>query len=315
MILTLTPNPSLDRTIEVHSLIPGEVHRATSNCLDPGGKGVNVSRGLAANAVSTKAIVPAGGPEGSQLADLLAPAGFPVVTVPLHSPTRSNVTIVESDGTTTKINEQGPVLSAAEADAIAACVLAEAVAADWVVLSGSLPNGVPASYYADLVERAHALGCRVAVDSSGDALRAAVEAKPDLIKPNTDELAELTATPLRTWRDVAQQAQALQAAGIASVLVSLGSDGALLVDDEGVARAFSPPVTVRSTVGAGDATLAGFLAGGAKGSESLRMAVAFGAGAVTLPGSAMPTPTDIHPDRVTVQIEPNLAVDLHEVPA
>lgn len=304
MIVTLTPNPSLDRTIEIAGLVRGEVLRATATRVDPGGKGVNVSRVLAAHGVPTVAIVPAGGPEGAQLADLLAPAGIPVVTVPLHRATRSNIALVEPDGKTTKVNEPGPTLSAEEAATMGERVAAVAGSADWVVLSGSLPLGVPATFYTDLIERVHALGCRVAVDTSGQPLAAAVAAKPDLIKPNTAELAELTGASLLTWGDVVKHAQALHDDGIATVLVSMGGDGALLVDGDGARWASAPPVEVRSTVGAGDSTLAGFLAAGATGDDALRAAVAFGTAAVTLPGSAMPGPHDVRPDHVAVHGSP-----------
>jgi 1-phosphofructokinase len=310
MIVTLTPNPSLDRTIEVSELRRGEVHRAVTSRVDPGGKGVNVSRVLASHGVPTVAVVPAGGPEGAQLGDLLAPAGVPVVTVPLSAPTRSNVTLVEPDGTTTKINEPGPTLTAAETEAMADRVVAFAASADWVVLSGSLPRGVPDTFYADLVRRIHDQGRRVAVDASGRSLTRAVSAGPDLIKPNAEELAELTGASLSTWGEVAKHAQALRDGGVATVLVSLGADGALLVDGDGVRRAYTPPVDVRSTVGAGDSTLAGFLAAGARGDEALRTAVAFGTAAVTLPGSAMPGPEDILPALVTVEDDPDLSHQL-----
>ena len=310
MIVTLTPNPSLDRTIEISELRRGEVHRAVTSRVDPGGKGVNVSRVLAAHGVPTVAVVPAGGPEGAQLSDLLTPAGVPVVTVPLSAPTRSNVTLVEPDGTTTKINEPGPTLTVAETDAMADRVVAFAASADWVVLSGSLPRGVPDGFYADLVRRIHSHGRRVAVDSSGLPLSSAVTAGPDLIKPNVEELAELTGSSISTWGDAAKHAQALRDAGVATVLVSLGEDGALLVDADGVRRAYAPPVDVRSTVGAGDSTLAGFLAAGAVGEDALRTAVAFGTAAVTLPGSAMPGPEDILPALVTVEDDPDLTHQL-----
>jgi 1-phosphofructokinase len=310
LIVTLTPNPSLDRTIAVESLRRGEVHRASSSRLDPGGKGVNVSRVLAAHGVSTVAVVPTGGAAGAQLAELLAPSGLSLVTVPLASPTRSNVTLVEPDGLTTKINELGPTLSPAETRAMADRLAAVAPAADWVVLSGSLPRGVSDRFYAELVARIHALGRRVAVDSSGAPLVAAVEAKPHLIKPNAEELAELTGSSLVTWGDVAKQAQAVRDGGVEAVLVSLGRDGALLVDADGTRRASTEPVDVRSTVGAGDATLAGFLVAGARGDAALRTAVAFGAAAVSLPGSQMPGPADVHLDLATVEDDPDLSTPL-----
>jgi len=310
VIVTLTPNPSLDRTMAVDALTPGEVLRATSSQLDPGGKGVNVSRVLAAHGVPTLAVIPAGGSEGAQLAELLAPSGVPVVSVPLSSPTRSNVALVEPDGTTTKVNEPGPELSATEIVAMQERLVSFARSAEWVVLSGSLPRGVADDFYAEIISRVHEVGHRVAVDTSGPALRAAVELGPDLIKPNAEELAELTGSPANTWGDVAEQAKKLRGNGVGTVLVSLGEDGALLVDADGVTRAYSPPVEVRSTVGAGDSTLAGFLAAGANGPEALRTAVAFGTAAVTLPGSAMPGPTDVHVDLIVVEHNPDMSHQL-----
>jgi 1-phosphofructokinase len=307
MIVTLTPNPSLDRTIEIDGLAHGEVHRALSSRVDPGGKGVNVSRVLVANGVDTVAVVPTGGPEGRQLSDLLELTGVRTVGVPLASPTRSNITLVEPDGATTKINEPGPVLSGEETRALADRVVELAEDAEWVVLCGSLPRGVPAALYSDLVTRLHAIGARVAVDTSGDALAAAVQAGPDLIKPNDEELAELVGAELTTWGDVAERAEKLRADGVGAVLVSLGADGALLVDADGVRRAYTGKVTVRSTVAAGDSTLTGFLIGGARGEDALRNAVAFGAAAVGLPGSAAVSPQDIHLDRVTVEAHPDLS--------
>jgi 1-phosphofructokinase len=310
MILTLTPNPSLDRTIEVDALVRGEVHRARSSRVDPGGKGVNVSRALVKHRTSTVAVLPAGGAEGAQLAALLAPIGVPVIDIPLASPTRSNVTLVEPDGTTTKINEPGPVLSPAEITAMTERVTTFAGSADWVVLSGSLPRGVPSPFYAELVERIHALGGRVVVDTSGEPLAEAVAAGPDLVKPNAEELVEVAGGPLLTWGDVADAARRLRSLGVGSVLVSLGGDGALLVDDDGTRRAFTAAVDVRSTVGAGDATLAGFLVAGARGDTALQTAVAFGAAAVSLPGSAMPAPSDVQIDLVTVENDPDLSTPL-----
>ena len=111
MIVTLTPNPSLDRTVEIDELRRGEVHRATGGRVDPGGKGVNVSRALAACDTATIAVLPSGGPEGAQLAALLAPFGVQTVQVPIGGTVRSNITVAEPDGTTTKLNEAGPELT------------------------------------------------------------------------------------------------------------------------------------------------------------------------------------------------------------
>ncbi|KAB8194477.1 1-phosphofructokinase [Nonomuraea phyllanthi] len=293
MILTLTLNPSLDRTIEVASLDRGAVIRAAAARLDPGGKGVNVSRALLANAVASRAVVPFGGDEGRQLVRLLAAEGLDMVTVPVAGPTRSNVTLAEPDGTITKINEPGTALSAGELDTIADAVLAAAHEADWVVASGSLPPEVPADVYATLCRRFAGAGIHVAVDTSGPALSHALGAAPALVKPNLEELSDATGLPIRRLGDVVEAAGRLRAAGARAVLASLGADGAVLVEERGVWYGEAAVAVPRSPVGAGDAMLAGFLAGGGHGPAALAQALAWGAAAVGLPGSRMPGPADI----------------------
>jgi 1-phosphofructokinase len=298
VIVTVTPNPSLDRTAAVAEFRRGEVLRATSVRLDPGGKGVNVARALAAAGTPTVALLPAGGAVGDRLAELLAPEGVSVVTVPIAGSTRSNITLVEADGTTTKINEPGPELLGAELAALRDRVAVLAGRAEWLVCCGSLPRGVPVDLYADLTRLARAVGARVAVDSSGPTLAAACAAGPDLVKPNLDELVELAGRPLPLLGDVRAAAGELVAGGVGAVLVSLGPLGALLVDGKDALHAVGPPVAVRSTVGAGDATLAGFLHAGATGAPALRTAVAYGTAAVAQEGSRMPAPADVHRDAV-----------------
>ncbi|MCK2219203.1 1-phosphofructokinase family hexose kinase [Actinomadura sp. ATCC 31491] len=363
MILTLTLNPSLDRTIEIAALDRGAVIRAAAARLDPGGKGVNVSRALLANGVASRAVVPFGGDEGRQLVRLLAAEGLDMVTVPVTGRTRSNVTLAEPDGTVTKINEPGTALSAVELDTIADAVLAaahgQALAggggpgdgrsdgprddrsdglspgrsdglrrslddgpgasrgdgsgggrgADWVVASGSLPPEVPADVYARLCRRFAGAGIQVAVDTSGPALSCAVGAAPALVKPNLEELGQVTGRPLLRLGDVVEAAGVLRAAGARRVLASLGADGAVLVEDGGVWYGRAPVAGPRSSVGAGDAMLAGFLAAGGCGPEALARALAWGAAAVRLPGSRLPGPADIDPAPVAVG-PPDLACPL-----
>lgn len=257
MILTLTLNPSLDRTIEVGALTRGAVIRAADTHLDPGGKGVNVSRALLANDVRSCAVIPYGGSEGRRLLDLLSAEGIDMIPVPVEGPTRSNVAIAEPDGTVTKVNEPGTALTPAELDTLAGAVLDAARSADWVVASGSLPPGVPVDVYARLCRRFADAGINLAVDTSGPALVCAVNAGPALVKPNRDELAEATGTAITCVGDVLDAVGKLRAMGARSVLTSLGADGALLVEDGdqvwyGECAVGEP----RSSVGAGDALLA-----------------------------------------------------------
>ncbi|MDF3289731.1 1-phosphofructokinase [Streptomyces silvisoli] len=299
MILTVTPNPSLDRTYELPALDRGSVLRATADRVEPGGKGVNVSLAVAAAGHATVAVAPLGGPEGALLAQLLGDHGIEAAGVPVHGSTRVNITLVEPDGTLTKVNAAGPEITAAEADALLATVRARAADTRWVACCGSLPRGLPPEWYAELVAQAHRAGARIAVDTSGAALDAALRERPEVVKPNSEELAEVVGRPLATIGDAVKAAQDLRDRGARAVLASLGADGQLLVDASGTYFGSARVTAVRSNVGAGDASLAGFLAAGGTGPAALAAAVAHGAAAVQLPGSAMPRPTDLVPAAVT----------------
>ena len=299
MIVTLTPNPSLDRTVEVESLVRGAVLRALGGRVDAGGKGVNVSRALAANGVPTRAVVPSGGAEGAQLVELLTPLGIDVVTVKVGGAVRANVSVIEPDGTVTKINEPGPVLGAAEITDLIDSTAAAADGATWLAACGSLPPGAPVDLYARVAAAAHRESVRLVVDTSGSALLAALDAQPDLIKPNREELAEAVDRPLHTLGEVVGAAEELRSRGARAVLASLGADGAVFVGPEGAVHGDSRVDEPRSAVGAGDAMLAGFLAGGG-GRDALATALAWGAAATSLPGSRMPRPADLRPDTVRV---------------
>lgn len=296
MIVTLTPNPSVDRTVTLPRLERGAVLRATESREDPGGKGLNVSRALAANGTASTAVFPVGGIYGRLMLSLLEGEPVTLAAVPIAEPIRANITIAETDGTTTKVNEPGPVLTAAEVDALREAALAASRDARWVVCCGSLPPGLADDFYADVVAHCRARGVRVAVDSSGEPMTAALAAKPALIKPNRIELAEAVGRQLTSVADVIDAASVLVEGGIETVVISLGRDGALLVDAEGAVHASSQVGCPVSTVGAGDALLAGYLhavSTGADRETALRTAVAFGSAAVLLPGSSMPGPSDV----------------------
>lgn len=318
MILTLTANPSLDRTVDLPlPLTRGGVQRASSAHQDPGGKGVNVCRALCAAGITTLAVLPGADDDAVVLA--LKSAGIPYANLPLACALRSNITLTEPDGTTTKINEPGPALTAHEQRALLELVLQQADDAAWVVLAGSLPPGVPDSFYSTItaeLARRHASGVReqrVAVDTSGQPLWHAVHdgAAPDLLKPNAEELAGLVGlTGVDGWRSLeadpsmaAGAAEALLPLGVGAVLATLGSTGAVLVTAAGSWLATPPRVIARSTVGAGDCSLAGYLIAARRGTapeDCLRQAVAHGAAAVALPGTTVPLLDQTRPDSVTV---------------
>lgn len=300
MIVTLTPNPSVDRTYEVAELAVGAVSRAHAVRIEPGGKGLNVARTLVAGGHEARAVVPVGGHDGELLSDELATRGVTVVAVPIGRPVRTNISLVTPDGVVSKVNAPGPHLAAAEVDALRKATVAELDGATWVAGCGSLPPGAPDDLYAVLVREAQAAGVRVAIDASGAALRRAVAAGPDLIKPNREELAELAGRELTSLGDVVAAARELIGQGVGSVLASLGADGAVLVGPDGAWHATTPPIVPRSAVGAGDALLAGFLGTCGWGADALCVGVAHGAAAASLPGTAAPAPTDLDLDAVTV---------------
>ncbi|WP_406456031.1 1-phosphofructokinase [Streptomyces sp. NBC_01622] len=308
MILTVTPNPSLDRTYEVPSLDRGEVIRATGERMDPGGKGVNVSRAVAAAGRRTVAVLPLGGAPGALVASLLDAQGIEVAPVPVAGATRSNIALAEADGVLTKINAPGPELTAAEQELLLETVRRQSRDADWIACCGSLPRGLAPSWYAELVARAHAVGVRIALDTSGPALIEALRERPDVVKPNAEELAEAVSRPLATVGDAVKAAEELRELGAGAVLASLGADGQLLVDASGAWYGSARVDVVRSNVGAGDSSLAGFLIAGGHGPEALASAVAHGAAAVQLPGSVMPTPADL--DSAAVTVTADVPVDL-----
>jgi len=300
--VTVTPNPSLDRTLEIDRLTRGAVVRATGSRVEAGGKGVNVARALVAHGHRAKAVLPVGGAEGDHLTRLLHELGLETRPVPISASVRSNVSVIEPDGTVTKLNAPGPRLTADEVDGLSKTVVAELDGVDWVVASGSLPPGVPDDFYARLAADVHAAGVRIAIDTSGAPLEVALAARPDVCKPNAEELAAAVGRELSTFGEVVEAAQEFRRRGAAAVLVSLGRHGALLVDGQQASHAETPPLVPLSNVGAGDATLSGFLAAGGQGPDALRQAVAWGAAAVRLPGTAMPTPGDVDVDVVRVDV-------------
>ncbi|WP_282946206.1 1-phosphofructokinase [Cellulomonas endometrii] len=315
MIVTLTPNPSLDRALHLERLEPGEVNRAVATHQHPGGKGINVSRALAAHGVASRAVLPSGGPDGAELVALLAAQGVDARPVPVAGDTRSNITLTESSGATTKINAPGAALAPAEVDALLAAVEAEVAAgADAVVAAGSLPAGLDDAFFTRVADLGARHGVPVVLDTSGAPFAAAVRhGGLALVKPNDEELADLVGQDLTTVGDVLDAARSVRALGTDAVLVSLGAHGALLVADGGSWWAGGPALVPVSTVGAGDSTLAGYLAAAGPPADRLRRAVAWGRAAVLLPGSAVPRPSDIRTTEVTVVVDPDPALALKEL--
>jgi 1-phosphofructokinase len=322
MIVTVTPNPSIDRTVTLATpLTRGAVHRVSSVTAEPGGKGVNVARALTLAGLEALALLPASGTD--PIVAALQGIGVPFRCVPISAPVRTNIAVTEMDGTTTKINEPGAALDAAAIDALTQSVVSNAEHATWVVMSGSLPPGVPDTWYSDVIGRLADFDCKVAVDTSDRPLAALVAGldggAPDLMKPNAEELAGVIGFSPQALEaalvqgdpePVVSAALQLVDRGVGAVLATLGAAGAVLVDRTGSWLATPPPIVPRSTVGAGDSSLAGYVraaVGGAEPPQRLEMAVAYGSAAAALPGSALPTPAEIELNDVVVTPIPLIA--------
>lgn len=352
MIVTFTPNPSLDKTLALDApLRPGAVQRAVGHSAEPGGKGVNISRALTAAGVPSLAVLP--GDAGDAVLLALQEIQVPARALPLGAPLRTNTAITDQAGVTTKINEPGPDFDAALTEALLQLLLETSEGATWVALAGSLPPGVPEDFYAQAItalrETFGEQAPLIALDTSGAPLAAALPAAPDLIKPNAEELLELhtamlgasgpaagddaahgIGSSLGSGVDEQAQAEALEADpmraaqlavelqnyGARSALITLGAHGAVLIPHSSVdnstetaepglaLRAWGPPITLRSTVGAGDASLAGYLASAQSGgspTDSLKHAMAMGRAAAELPGSVMPTPDQLTTEHLSTE--------------
>lgn len=315
MIVTFTANPSLDRTAQLEqALTRGGVHRVRSVTVEPGGKGVNVARAIFYADQPVVTLLPAG--PHDPILDAIDQLGLPYKSVQVPTPVRTNITLTEDDGTTTKINEPGPQLTPELVDELADLILAEAEGADWVVLSGSLPPGAPVDWYATLVKSLRKLPCKIAVDTSDAPLQALVdafpEAAPDLLKPNSEELAQLTGEDA-VWLEASakrgdpqpcvQAGRILRDRGVTNVLATLGASGAVLITAEGAWHATPPPITPKSTVGAGDSSVAGYVladTAGASPEDRLRTAVSYGSAAASLAGTAIPRPDQAEPGLVVI---------------
>ncbi|MBV4547690.1 1-phosphofructokinase [Pseudomonas triticicola] len=283
-ILTLTLNPALDLTVELSRLDAGQVNRSEEMHTHAAGKGVNVAQVLAdlGHQVTVSGFL---GEDNLQAFEtLFAKRGFVDAFIRVPGETRSNIKVAEQDGRITDINGPGPMVDATAQQALLDRLLQIAPGHDAVVVAGSLPRGVTAQWLRELIERLNALGLKVALDSSGEALRAALQASPWLIKPNTEELAHALGCEVVSPIAEAQAAARLHGQGIEHVVISHGADGVNWFSVGSALHATPPKVSVASTVGAGDSLLAGMLHGLLSADtpeQTLRTATAIAAMAVT----------------------------------
>lgn len=306
-ILTLTLNPALDLTVQLPRLEPGQVNRSDDMHTHAAGKGVNVAQVLAdlGHQLTVSGFL---GEDNLQAFEtLFARRGFVDAFIRVPGATRSNIKVAEGDGRITDINGPGPKVSEAAQQALLDRLDQVAPGHDAVVVAGSLPQGISPQWLQALVLRLKKLGLKVALDTSGEALRAALKAGPWLIKPNTEELAEALGREVVSVAAQDDAASRLHGQGIEHVVISHGADGVNWFSVGAALHATPPRVSVASTVGAGDSLLAGMLHGLLKPDtpeQTLRTATAIAAMAVTQIGYGIGDATQLAQLEQGVRIHP-----------
>jgi tagatose 6-phosphate kinase len=290
MFLTVTLNAAVDKTWCLPALVPGHLHRPTAHVTLAGGKGINVARVLRTLGEETLATGLLAGPTGAAIASLLNAEGLPHAFHSLRAgDSRTCVALIQPGGMPpTEINEQGPLVEAADFDGFLTLFDRVLPAAAWVVLSGSLPPGLPAAAYRRLIARARAAGKRVSLDSSGPELPALLSSEPDVLKPNEQEAAALLGAPV-TLEGLPAALARLRAAGPRVVALSMGRAGAAVAAEGEAWWVAAPEVPVVNPVGSGDAFLAAFLAQWERGAglaQAARWGVAAGSANAAVEGAA-----------------------------
>jgi 1-phosphofructokinase len=258
-IITVTLNPAVDLTVTVDNLKKNEIHIVRSLRKDSGGKGINVSKVLHNLGFRTIATGFIGGPSGTWIQTDLQSQNIKTDFIVLPQETRTNIKIIDSDSET-QLNGAGPTLTEADIQSLEEKLQQLVQDGDAVVFAGSVPQQTDPGIYSRLIRSLQNRNVFIAVDTSGPALAEAIRMKPNVIKPNEEELGQLFHTKLETEQDILQYARRLLADGIDIILVSRGRLGSLLVTHSGVYKAVPPAIETKSTIGAGDSTVAGFVA-------------------------------------------------------
>jgi 1-phosphofructokinase len=307
MIYTVTMNPALDKTVICNDFGVGKVNREQQMVVDPGGKGINVSKALSTFKCKSIAVGIVGGGTGNTLKTMLEHQQIHYDFVNVFGETRVNTKIIDLDNNqTTELNEVGPIISGNDLNSLETKLKNYIKKGDYVVFGGSLPSGVEVTYYEKVVNMVHDLGAFAIIDTSKDALKHAIEGKPFLIKPNYHELLDFTNKDSLSEDEIVGVTKDLINQGIGHVVVSLGEKGAIYTDEEVVYRCHPLKVEAKNTVGAGDAFLAAMTYGLSKNldkKEILKLAVATSASAVMTEGTKVMPLSWIEENKDKVKIE------------
>lgn len=287
MIVTLTINPAIDRTINVDRLAFEDRARISSSHESAGGRGINASCVIHSFGSPTRAVLTSGGEKGKRLETLLAGCGFPISVIPIRNEIRTDLTITDRHGLTIHLNEVGPELSAAEVAQVEKTVREALGSAAWLMLCGSTPPGVPPSFYANLITAARKKKVKTLLHTSGEPLREGIEARPSVVTPNQQEAERLLGRTLLTRTQFLEAAEQVRQMGAESVVLSLGNRGAVGAFSDGLMAAASPPVDSVCPIGSGDALAAAYawaMFRKTKPADALRWGVAAGTASARLPG-------------------------------
>lgn len=293
MIVTVTMNPAIDKTIEVERIQTGGLNRIQRVEYDAGGKGINVSktiRELGGESIATGFL---GGNAGKTIATVLEEKGIQTDFIWVEGETRTNTKVFEENGAVTELNEPGPVISDEQVQELMKKLEGYAGNGTLFILAGSIPSGVDQQIYEKMIELVHKKGAKVLLDADGELFRKALPAKPDIIKPNRVELEEYAEFDYRASNDeLLSLAQGLMSQGIGTVAVSMGKSGAMFVREGYQVECPALSVKAHSTVGAGDAMVAALAYAWDKelsDEETVKLCMATSAGAVTTIGTKPPT--------------------------
>ncbi len=307
LIVTLTMNPAIDRTITVDRLAFDDRAYILSSEDSPGGRGINAACVIHSFGGKTRAIIPAGGERGALFEKYMCDCGFTVTTVPIRNDIRQNLTITDRHGLTVKLNEMGPRLEREELAKIQSTVEANLKGASWLMLCGSLPPGVPTDFYAKLIERAKKKHIKTLLDTDGEALSEGIEAGPTVVSPNQQEAERLLNTVLLTRANSLAAVRRIHSMGAESVVLSLGSRGAVGATAGRLWEVTPPRIDAISPIGAGDALAAAVtwsLRSGDDFPEALRWGVAAGSASAKLPGLTFATLAQTRFLREDVELRP-----------
>jgi 1-phosphofructokinase family hexose kinase len=292
LILTLTINPAIDRNVTADRLVFEDRAHILSTKESDGGRGINASRVIHSFGGKTLAILTSGGESGARLVALVRAHGFPVEVSPIRNEIRTNLTITDRQGLTVKLNEAGPAMDKQELDGLEKITVAQLKHASWLMLCGSIPPGVPSDFYARLIETARKKKVHTLLDTDGHALQHGIEAKPAVVHANQQEAERLLNTALLTRVHFLDAARKLQTMGAGSVVLSLGSRGAIGANGKSAVEALPPRVDAVCPIGAGDALAAAFTwarVNGATFEDAVRWGVAAGTASAKLPGVSFAT--------------------------